>query len=93
VRPNFATRGTTLSNAATVSTSTTETDTGTTRAVATTPVLDPALDLLINKIELGVDPDPLTLGDRDRLHASRSPTTAPRRPRTSSSRTRCPRRG
>ena len=60
VRPNTATRGTTLVNNASVSTSTTETDTGNNTASLNTPVEDPVLDLLVNKSE---SVDPLPVGD------------------------------
>jgi len=62
VRPNFATSGTTLSNSAAVSTSTTETDLGNNTAVATTTVLDPALDLLVNKTDAS---DLIAVGDAE----------------------------
>ncbi len=60
VRPNLATRGTTLTNSVTVSTTTTETDTTNNSATQTTAVGNPAIDLLINKDD---SVDPLTVGD------------------------------
>ncbi|WP_300038742.1 SdrD B-like domain-containing protein [uncultured Roseobacter sp.] len=60
VRPNLATRGSSIDNDASVSTSTTETDTGNNDAVATVPVNDPNLDLLVNKSE---SVDPVAVGD------------------------------
>jgi uncharacterized repeat protein (TIGR01451 family) len=69
VRPNFATRGTDLSNAATVSTATTETDLGNNSVVVTTPVENPSLDLLVNKtdvnvpVPVGFANDPIAVGD------------------------------
>ncbi len=62
VRPNFVTRGTTLSNTATVTTSTIETDPGNNTGVATTTVENPVLDLLINKDDAS---DPITVGDNE----------------------------
>lgn len=55
VRPNTATRGTTITNNVTVTTTTTETDATNNSASANTTVNNPALDLLINKTE-SVDP-------------------------------------
>jgi uncharacterized repeat protein (TIGR01451 family)/fimbrial isopeptide formation D2 family protein len=60
VRPNTVTRGTTLTNAATVATSTTETDPGNNAASVSTPVQNPALDLQINKTDAT---DPFPVGD------------------------------
>ena len=60
VRPNTVTRGTTLVNNASVTTDTTETDSGNNTASLSTPVEDPALDLLVNKSET---PDPVAVGD------------------------------
>lgn len=59
VRPNLATRGTTLSNTASVTTTTTEPNLGNNSATATVSVVDPELDLLVNKSE---SVDPLTVG-------------------------------
>jgi uncharacterized repeat protein (TIGR01451 family)/fimbrial isopeptide formation D2 family protein len=60
VRPNTATRGTTLTNNVTVATTTTETNAGNNSANASTPVTNPSLDLLINKTD---SVDPLAVGD------------------------------
>ena len=60
VRPNAVTRGTTLTNNVSVSTSTAETDPGNNSASVNTLVQDPALDLLINKVD---SVDPLAVGD------------------------------
>ncbi|OZA13666.1 MAG: hypothetical protein B7Y02_05680, partial [Rhodobacterales bacterium 17-64-5] len=60
VRPNFVTRGTSLTNSVTVSTTTVETDTTNNEASATTEVRRPAFDLLINKDD---SVDPLAIGD------------------------------
>ena len=61
VRPNYVTRGTTLTNSVTVSTSTIpETNAANNTATATTNVSNPAYDLLINKTD---NPDPITVGD------------------------------
>ncbi len=60
VRPNNATRGTSITNAVTVATDTPETDTTNNGATVTTAVQDPVLDLLINKID---SVDPVAVGD------------------------------
>ena len=60
VQPTNATRGTTLTNTAAVTTATTETDTGNNGASLETPVENPALDLLVNKTD-SVDPVPVGL--------------------------------
>ncbi len=58
VRPNLATRATTLQNDVSVATSTTETDTTNNSATVLTPVQPPVVDLLINKDDT-VDPVPV----------------------------------
>ncbi|MDP1654083.1 MAG: SdrD B-like domain-containing protein [Rhodocyclaceae bacterium] len=60
VRPNTSTRGTTITNNVGVSTTTTETNAGNNSASASTPVSNPSLDLLINKVD---SVDPLAVGD------------------------------
>lgn len=60
VRPNTATRGSTLVNNVSVTTTTTETDATNNSATASTPVSNPVLDLLINKTD---SVDPLAVGD------------------------------
>ena len=60
VQPNTATRGSTLTNNVSVATSTTETDAGNNSASVNTAVLNPALDLLINKTD---SVDPVAAGD------------------------------
>jgi uncharacterized repeat protein (TIGR01451 family)/fimbrial isopeptide formation D2 family protein len=59
VRPNFATRGTTLRNDVVITTSTVETDTTNNSAFAETAVGSPRTDILVNK---GDSIDPLPLG-------------------------------
>jgi uncharacterized repeat protein (TIGR01451 family) len=60
VRPNTATRGTTLTNRVSVSTATTETDTTNNSASVDVPVANPVLDLLANVVD---NPDPVAVGD------------------------------
>ncbi|MCU0826024.1 MAG: hypothetical protein MUE52_01110 [Tabrizicola sp.] len=60
VRPNLATRSTTLTNSVSVTTATTETDLTNNSASIDTDVSAPSVDLLINKDDTV---DPLTLGD------------------------------
>lgn len=60
VRPNTATRGSTLTNSVSVSTTTDETDATNNSASVATPVNNPTLDLLINKTE---SIDPVAVGD------------------------------
>lgn len=60
VRPTTATRSTSLVNNVAVSTSTTETDGANNTDSVSTPVDDPVLDLLINKMD---SVDPLAVGD------------------------------
>ena len=60
VRPNYVTRGTTISNSVVVATTSTDTNNGNNSATATTTVSNPAYDLLINKTD---SPDPVTVGD------------------------------
>ena len=60
VRPNFATRGTTLSNGVSVTTTTTETDATNNSATETTAVIVPDVDILVNKSD---SVDPVAVGD------------------------------
>ncbi|MEQ1663134.1 MAG: SdrD B-like domain-containing protein [Thiobacillus sp.] len=60
VRPNTVTRGTTLTNNASVTTTTTETDTGNNSTSVNSSVQNPVLDLLINKVD---SVDPVAAGD------------------------------
>jgi uncharacterized repeat protein (TIGR01451 family) len=60
VRPNTNTRGTTITNAVTVSTTTPETDTGNNNASVDINVQNPILNLLVNKVD---SVDPLAIGD------------------------------
>lgn len=60
VRPNYATRGSSITNDVTVATTTSETDPGNNSASAGTAVGNPAYDLLINKTD---STDPVTVGD------------------------------
>ncbi|MCA1978578.1 MAG: DUF11 domain-containing protein, partial [Thiobacillus sp.] len=60
VRPTTATRGTTLTNAVSVSTSTDEPNTANNSASVNTQVQNPTLDLLINKTD---SIDPVAVGD------------------------------
>lgn len=60
VRPTTATRGTTLTNSVSVATSTDEPNTANNSASVATPVTNPALDLLVNKID---SIDPVAVGD------------------------------
>ena len=60
VRPNTATRGSTLVNTVAVATSTPETNTGNNSASVSTPVTNPVLDLLINKTD---SLDPVAVGE------------------------------
>jgi uncharacterized repeat protein (TIGR01451 family) len=60
VRPNTVTRGSTLTNAVSVATTTIETDAGNNTASVDTPVAVPALDLLAN---LSDSPDPVAVSD------------------------------
>ncbi|MEZ5777045.1 MAG: SdrD B-like domain-containing protein [Paracoccaceae bacterium] len=60
VRPLNATRGTTINNGATVTTSTPETDTTNNAASLPTPVANPVIDLQVGKDE---SVDPLAVGD------------------------------
>lgn len=60
VRPNTVTRGTTLTNAVSVSTTTVETNATNNTASVDTPVAVPVLDLLAN---LSDSPDPVAVGD------------------------------
>jgi uncharacterized repeat protein (TIGR01451 family) len=61
VRPNTVTRGSTLTNAVSVATTTVETDAGNNTASVDTPVAVPVLDLLAN-VDDG--PDPVAVGDQ-----------------------------
>ncbi|WP_165488587.1 MULTISPECIES: SdrD B-like domain-containing protein [Dyella] len=60
VRPNDVTRGTTLVNTATASTSTIELDSTNNSGTANVPVNNPALDILGNIVD---NPDPVAVGD------------------------------
>lgn len=60
VRPNTATRGSSLTNNVSVATTTTETDAGNNSASVSTTILNPALDLLVNKTD---SVDPVAAGD------------------------------
>ncbi|MFK7743893.1 MAG: SdrD B-like domain-containing protein [Roseobacter sp.] len=60
VRPNLATRGISIDNNASVSTTTTETDATNNSAAVTVPVNDPELDLIVNKTE---SIDPVAIGE------------------------------
>jgi len=60
VRPNTATRGSSLTNSVSVATTTTETDAGNNSASVVTTILNPALDLLVNKTD---SVDPVAAGD------------------------------
>lgn len=60
VRPNTATRGTTISNDVSVASSTTETDVANNTASADADVTNPTLDLVLNKDD---SVDPLAVGD------------------------------
>ena len=60
VRPNFATRSTTLNNNVSVTTSTTETDATNNTASEPTDVNDPDVDILVNKSD---SVDPVAVGD------------------------------
>jgi uncharacterized repeat protein (TIGR01451 family) len=60
VRPNTVTRGTSITNSVTVSTTTPETDGTNNAASVVTPIQNPALDLLVNKID---SVDPVAVGD------------------------------
>lgn len=61
VRPDTATRGTTLTNAVSVSTTTDESDTTNNNASVAVPVSNPQLDLLANVTD---SPDPVAVGDQ-----------------------------
>lgn len=60
VRPNTATRGTTITNDVSVATSTTETDAANNSASADADITNPMLDLVLNKDD---SVDPLAVGD------------------------------
>jgi uncharacterized repeat protein (TIGR01451 family) len=59
-RPNFATRGNTLTNNASIATSTVETDSTNNAASALTPIAAPVVELIINKDDTV---DPLSVAD------------------------------
>lgn len=61
LRPNTGTRGTTLTNAVSVATTTDESDAGNNSASVDVPVSVPALDLLANITDT---PDPVAVGDQ-----------------------------
>lgn len=60
VRPNTATRGTTLGNVVDVTTTTTEIDTSNNQATANAVVTAPVVDLVLNKVDTV---DPVAVGD------------------------------